>query len=558
MDKLKGLAVIALLAGTSAAADAAIFDDYRSGLHDYVQGRHAWSDDELARATGHFAGALSHAPDDPVLLRRTFDLALAAGDQALALKLAPRLAKNERYDTTLALLRITEAVQKKDWKTVDTLRLQLSDAGFASFAAPVIEAWTLEARGKSKQALAKLDPAQHEGFARAYITEHRAHLLSAEKQWDEAAALYETLLASEGAQVARIRVAAASALQKAKRNEEARKLLVAGGRDPAISVALARFDAGEPIKGGVTDPREGISELFARMAADLSRERPLPIGLVLARLSTFLAPDNGDAWLITADVLTRSEQYDAAIAALDRIKPTDTLISLARARRAGILLETDRAPQSIALLETATKAEEATAEDWSRLAEAYQRTDRFADAARAYDKALSLARPDMPELWTLYFSRGAAHERAGDWPRAEADLRQALKMAPKEAAVLNYLGYALLDRGERLPEAQAMIEQAVEQRPDDGHIIDSLGWAHYVAGRYDKAVELLERAVADVPDDPTINEHLGDAYWKVGRRTEARYRWKASLDGGPDEAGKKRVTAKLDFGLNSALAARQP
>ncbi|MDO9490470.1 MAG: tetratricopeptide repeat protein [Sphingomonadaceae bacterium] len=556
MFKLTRLAFVALLLGGTAAN--AVIVDYRSGLHDYVQGRHAWSDDELGRASGYFAGALSHAPDDPVLLRRTFDLALAAGDQALALKLAPRLAKNERYDTTLALLRISEAVQKKDWKSVDALRQQLSDAGFAAFAAPVIEAWTLEARGKSRAALEKLDPATQEGFAKAYITEHRAHILSADKQWDAAAALYETLLAGEGAQVARLRVAAASALQKAKRPDEARKILEAGARDPTVGLALRRFNAGDAINGAVTDPREGISELFARMAADLSRERPLPIALVLARLSTFLAPANGDAWLITADVLTRSGQYDAAIAALDQIKPTDTTASLARARRAGILLETDRAAQSITLLEAAANADAAAWEDWSRLGEAYQRTDRFIDSARAYDRALALANAEAPDLWTLYFSRGAAHERAGQWPQAEADLRQALKLAPKEAAVLNYLGYALLDRGERLPEAQALIEAAVEQRPDDGHIIDSLGWAHYVAGRYDKAVELLERAVADVPDDATINEHLGDAYWKVGRRTEARYRWRASLEGGPDEAGKKRVAAKLDFGLTSALASREP
>src|SRR5688500_20190636 len=105
MRKLKRLALVAFLVGGT-AAEASIFDGYRSGLHDYIQGRHAWSDDELGRASNHFAGALSHAPDDPVLLRRTFDLALAAGDQALALKLAPRLAKNERYDTTMALLRI--------------------------------------------------------------------------------------------------------------------------------------------------------------------------------------------------------------------------------------------------------------------------------------------------------------------------------------------------------------------------------------------------------------------------------------------------------------------
>lgn len=544
--------VAALLAGTPAAATG-----YRSGLHDYIEGRHAWTDEELTRASRSFAEALSYAPDDPVLLRRAFDLALAAGDETLALKLAPQLAKNERYDTTLALLRITQAFEKKKWKDADAARQQLSDAGFAAFVAPIIEAWTLEGRGKTDQALAKLDPTTQEGFARAYVSEHRAHLLAADKRWDEAAALYGTLLAGEGAQVVRLRLAAASALQKARKTDEARRVLTAGGSDPIVRQALVRLDAGEPIRGGVADPREGMSELFARLAADLSRERPLPIALVLARLATFLSPDNADAWFVTADVLTRGGQYDIALAALDHIKADDPLASFARARRAAILLETERSKDAVALLEAATKEPGAPAEDWSRLGEAYQRVDRFRDSAAAYDKALALISPDTPDRWSIYFARGAAYERAGDWPRAEADLREALKLAPKEAAVLNYLGYALLDRGERLPEAQALIEQAVAQRPDDGHIIDSLGWAHFVAGRYQQAVEYLERAVADVPGDATMNEHLGDAYWKVGRRLEARFRWRAALEGEPDAAQRKRLAAKVDLGYDIATAAGQ-
>jgi Flp pilus assembly protein TadD len=138
------------------------------------------------------------------------------------------------------------------------------------------------------------------------------------------------------------------------------------------------------------------------------------------------------------------------------------------------------------------------------------------------------------------------------------DLRRALALAPKEGAVLNYLGYGLLDRGERLDEAQSLIEQALALRPDDAHIIDSLGWVHYRAGRYAKAVELLERAVAELPNDATVNEHLGDAYWKSGRRIEARHRWRAALDSDPANDARKRIAAKLDFGLDVALASTRP
>ena len=165
-----------------------------------------------------------------------------------------------------------------------------------------------------------------------------------------------------------------------------------------------------------------------------------------------------------------------------------------------------------------------------------------------------------PEHWYLYFARGAARERAGDWIGAQVDLRQSIALAPGEASALNYLGYALLDRGERMPEAQALIERAVAAKPDDGFIADSLGWAYFRTGKYAQAVVQLERAVAAVADDPTINEHLGDAYWKVGRKIEARFRWKAALDAEPEKAAVDRVSAKLDYGYDvaGAMAARKP
>jgi predicted Zn-dependent protease len=125
------------------------------------------------------------------------------------------------------------------------------------------------------------------------------------------------------------------------------------------------------------------------MAADLARERPLPIALVLARLSTFLAPDNGNAWVVAADVLTRGGQYDAALGALSKVGSDDVLSATARMRRAAILIETERARESIALLEAAANASGATTEDWSTLGEAYQRLDRHADAIKAYDRAIS-------------------------------------------------------------------------------------------------------------------------------------------------------------------------
>ena len=76
----------------------------------------------------------------------------------------------------------------------------------------------------------------------------------------------------------------------------------------------------------------------------------------------------------------------------------------------------------------------------------------------------------------LYYTRGIANERAGDWAAAEADFREALALEPDQPLVLNYLGYCLVEKHENLDEALGMIEKAAKAEPEDGYITDSLGW----------------------------------------------------------------------------------
>ena len=121
----------------------------------------------------------------------------------------------------------------------------------------------------------------------------------------------------------------------------------------------------------------------------------------------------------------------------------------------------------------------------------------------------------LPERWTLFYDRGVALERSGQWERAEADLLHALELKPDQPLVLNYLGYSWIDRGENLDRGMKMIEKAVELRPEDGYIVDSLGWAHYRLGDYAGAVAIPrkgDRAGAGGPDDqrPSRRRLLAD------------------------------------------------
>ena len=102
----------------------------------------------------------------------------------------------------------------------------------------------------------------------------------------------------------------------------------------------------------------------------------------------------------------------------------------------------------------------------------------------------------------LYYFRGICFERTKQWPKAEADFKQALQLYPDEPLVLNYLGYSWVDQGVNLDEAFKMLRRAVDLKPTDGYIVDSLGWADFKLGHYDEAARELERAVELKPGRP--------------------------------------------------------
>ncbi|MBB4630586.1 tetratricopeptide repeat protein [Sphingosinicella soli] len=547
-------AVAFLLASLAApAAHATMMSTREADYGSYVQGHLALANGELGRAAEYFAGALTYAPDDPQLLRQTFDLAIAAGDEALAVSVGERLARQDRFDSGVTLLLVADAIKARKWNDAREATARLTDAGFGSFIVPIIDAWIAQARGKTTEGLRKLAPEQLDGFARTYVLEHRAHLLFNARKYAEAAEIYDELSKEDGGRNIRMRIASARALQAEKQPEEALKRLSASAAHTDVEAAKAALAAGTPILGIPANAREGVALLALRMAADLSRERPIPVALTLARIATMLAPEQASGWFLTSELLATSERYEAALDAVRKVPGGDEEKALARGQEAAILTRLDREPEAMQLLENAANAPDASAEDMARYGDALQSAKRFPEAAAAYDKALAIGPADPAIVWRLHFLKGSALEQGGMWPEAEAALREAVRLQPGDATLLNYLGYALLDRGLSTPEARMLIEKAHALAPEDGYITDSLGWAQYQAGEYAAAAATLEQAVAAVADDPVITEHLGDAYWMVGRRIEARHRWKAALDAGPTPERIETLEAKYDYGLDLAL-----
>ncbi|OYQ28812.1 hypothetical protein CHU93_08255 [Sandarakinorhabdus cyanobacteriorum] len=547
---MRSLAALLILA---AAATPALATPTALPRTAYVLGRYAWLDHDVERAARLLESARLADPASASITRQAWELAVAAGDGPRAFKLAQAMGAAGNRDAEVVITRLADAVLKKDWAAVQQLRPALGVQAWPQVAGPVIDAWAQFARGDTDGASAAMEPARTQGFMRPYFAEQRAHMLAALGRWDAAASAYARVRAGNGTAAAVLRQGQADALAMAGRKDEALALLFPSDRPTAV--ARQRLEAGKRLGPLAPDARNAMAWMFLRFSDDLARERAEPLALFFARLASFMAPEQPLPWLSVADHLAQAGQNQAALTALARVPAGLGLDELARSRRAEALEAMGAGKEAGELLQAAAAAPGASVEDLVGLAAWHQRAGRHAEAATAYGTAIDRFGAGMgAQAWNLHYLRAIMRDRAGDWPGAEADLKTALTLFPDEAGVMNYLGYTLMERGERLAEAQALIEKAAKLRPGDGGIIDSLGWLQLKLGQVDEAVATLERALALEPEDPTLISHLGDALWSQGRRIEARFRWRQALAIVAEGDEKRRLQARLDYGLDAAPA----
>jgi len=206
--------------------------------------------------------------------------------------------------------------------------------------------------------------------------------------------------------------------------------------------------------------------------------------------------------------------------------PQDRSFRVTQALLLGEDGETDKAAKILTAMFTGTAEDREIDLD---LAQVYERGKRFADAesaARAAEKLTT--RPSDNEM--IWFMLGAIYERQKKYDEAEQEFKRVLGVNPQNAAVLNYYGYMLADRGERLEEATALVKRALDEDPNNGAYLDSLGWAYYKQNRLAEAEAQLRKAVARDSHDPTIRDHLGDVYFKAGKSALAAAEWERALN----------------------------
>ena len=499
-------------------------------------------------------------PQNVAALETLVVSAFSIGEVEIAARYAQDLHALAPDNRAAAMVLLAGAFQGEDYAAA---------SGFVDVGSPVVhplidglaQAWAQLGAGRMSEALDSLDRVAGIDGMRSFALYCRALALALAGDVEGAVAVIEDQRDGVAASLNRRGyIAYAQLLGLTERYDDAIALIdrvFASGMDPDVTRMRAAYADHHALPFDlITTPAQGMAEVFSVMANAMSSTQNTHEALIYAQAAVWINPGLTDAQILIGQILEELGQPDAAAAAYARIPQGSVFDMAARMGRAQVLEAQGQDAAALdELLQLAADNPDSFAAQ-SVLGDALRRDGQFPQAVAAYSRAIDILRANgLEPEWQTWFARAVAHSRTDDWAAAEADFRAALAVEPNQPTVLNYLGYSLIERGEKLDEALAMIQRAVTAEPDSGYIVDSLAWAQFRLGHYEDAVPNMERAVELQPTDAILNDHLGDVYWAVGRHREARFQWRRALSFAPaDDLDEGRLRRKLEVGLDAVRA----
>jgi tetratricopeptide (TPR) repeat protein len=542
------LSVLALfLIATAANADSG-----SSFAGNYLASRTAGHIRDTQAATDYLNAALSDDPQNPVLIERLFLNQLAIGNIAKAEGTAKEVIT---FNSQQRMARVLLGLKEFRNRRYPEARSNFNEAAYTpvgELTSALLSAWAYAGEGSLNPALNELDKLDsQESFANfkalhvALITDYLGSNVRADVAYKKAYELAGTSL--------RVVQAYGNFLERNDQKAEAEKIyrvFLAGSQNNVlVAEALANLIAGKKPEPFIATPSSGAGEALFSLAAAMNSEQSIDVALSYAQMALSFNQDQPVTQSLLGDILTDMKSYEDANAAFEKIPQNSPLRNYSDTEIAINLQRLDKNKEAVERLKAVLLKEPKNIDAWTSLANIYRISSSNAEAVDAYDKAIDLLPAGGGGNWQLYYNRGISQDHLKAYDKSEADFRMAIKISGDEPSILNYLGYSLIDRGQKLDEAIAMVKKAVDLRPNDGFIVDSLGWAYYTMGDYDQAVGFLERAVDLNPGDPIIAEHLGDAYWHVGRKNEASFQYQHAKDNKPEPTDLTRIEDKLKNGL---------
>lgn len=522
----------------------------------YLAGRHALSTKDFDAASTYLSRAIEDDLENPELLNGLISVQVSLGDIGAA-KISSDNLDLLGVQTQLSnMVKIAIQLRNRDF---DNAKQQIeNEQGINPLLDKIVTGWAFADQGNFEDAETIFDEIGKGSSLAQFSQMQKASMLAAYGRYESALNTIENLEKNSNRISVDARALKVQLLLKLDNKEEATeyfsKIFGDGVNSDAANLRMQVED--HPNAYSIEESlslEAGIAYAFYAIADILKDDADPNTALLYVRLAQYLNENSQKAILLAADLLEQMGQYDLAVEEYAKISPSSSYFLSSELGRVGALRDGGKTEAALEVLYYLSREFSDIGIVHNSLGDFLRREERYSEAKIAYDRAVDIYRENNNVSWVVLYARGITHERLQEWDKAESDFRNALTINPDQANVLNYLGYSLIDRGEKLDEAMTMIEKAVSLQPESGYIVDSLAWGLFKLGQYETAIPHMEKAAELMPVDPIVTDHLGDLYWAVGRQLEAKFQWRRALSFDPELKDATRIREKLRIGLDRVL-----
>ena len=526
------------------------------GFGGYLAGRHALSTKDFDAASTYLSRAIEDDLENPELLNGLISVQVSLGDISAA-KISSDNLDLLGVQTQLSnMVKIAIQLRNRDF---DNAKQQIeNEQGINPLLDKIVTGWAFADEGNFENAETIFDEIGKGSSLAQFSQMQKASMLAAYGRYESALNTIDNLEKNSNRISIDARALKVQLLLKLDNKEEATeyfsKIFGDGVNSDAANLRMQVED--HPNAYSIEESlslEAGIAYAFYAIADILKDDADPNTALLYVRLAQYLNENSQKAILLAADLLEQMGQYDLAVEEYAKISPSSSYFLSSELGRVGALRDGGKTEAALEVLYYLSREFSDIGIVHNSLGDFLRREERYSEAKIAYDRAVDIYRENNNVSWVVLYARGITHERLQEWDKAESDFRNALTINPDQANVLNYLGYSLIDRGEKLDEAMTMIEKAVSLQPESGYIVDSLAWGLFKLGQYETAIPHMEKAAELMPVDPIVTDHLGDLYWAVGRQLEAKFQWRRALSFDPELKDATRIREKLRIGLDRVL-----
>ena len=522
----------------------------------YIAGQFAEKEGDFKNASYYYVDLISRGETEREIIKRSIIYSALAGNFEVATAISRKVDDLELNYPIANLIIFAETIKNREKGKIVAAFEQYKDF-FPSIFQNVSEFWILIINNEKDKAFRLINSLSINNEVQMQIINYNQLLAYVYfNEYEQAKTLYESIDFSDFLFDSESALALLEFFKKNKDDKVfqsvLKKLRLASDNSYYILALIDELSGSKATKPLRISPYKQIAEVFFRWSQSVQLEGKNSINKPFyLSLANYADPTSSFLKFKAATVLFDTENYELSKEILDNF-PKDDLFYM------DSIVEKTYAIEQLSSDELALEYIEKFIDSGiknSRLLKTYgslQRSQRlYKEAINSYTVAIEAAKIEQytEAIWPILFLRGISFERSKNWDLAEEDFISALELSPDQPQILNYMGYSLLERKEKLDQAMRMILLAAEKAPDSYHIIDSLGWAHYKIGDFEKALLFLERAMELESTDPIVNDHLGDVLWMLGRKREAKFQWKKSLAFEPEPVDQKKTQDKLEFGL---------